>query len=198
MEPRSNTRTVKLLPLFRSENQAKLLTALVLSGKPLSVGELAKYANIGHSTALHALNTLVVSGILSSKEEGRKHLFTLDIEGKLLEIITDLVNYTYGPKDIITESFLSADYIKSAYIYGSWAARYNQVPGPVPNDIDLIIVGSKLKAEDKNNFENKLDILENKLFRDINPHFVSKEDWETESSEFIKKIKNSPLLIIKG
>lgn len=32
--------------------------------------------------------------------------------------------------------------MREVWIYGSWAARYAQQPGPVPGDSDVLVVGT--------------------------------------------------------
>ena len=41
----------------------------------------------------------------------------------------------------------AVDGINQAFIYGSWAARYLGEPGPVPNDVDVLVVGTADRDE---------------------------------------------------
>src|SRR5487761_252928 len=45
------------------------------------------------------------------------------------------------PRVVIAEEFARIPGISRLLIFGSWAARHSGEPGPVPNDIDVLVVG---------------------------------------------------------
>ena len=57
--------------------------------------------------------------------------------------LTQLTLVTFGPHTVVAEEFadLGADRV---IIFGSWASRYNDEPGPVPGDIDVLVLGNEL------------------------------------------------------
>ena len=56
--------------------------------------------------------------------------------------LTDLLAVTYGPLPVLSDLLAGVEGITHAFIYGSWAARYTGEPGPVPGDVDVLVVGA--------------------------------------------------------
>ena len=56
--------------------------------------------------------------------------------------LADLLTVTYGPLPVLNREFSGIDGIDFANIFGSWAARYEGVPGAIPVDVDLLVVGA--------------------------------------------------------
>jgi len=46
--------------------------------------------------------------------------------------LTDLLAVTFGPLPVLSELLATVPGIDAAYIYGSWAARYDGEAGPLP------------------------------------------------------------------
>jgi predicted nucleotidyltransferase len=42
---------------------------------------------------------------------------------------------------VLPEALCAVEGIEKVFVYGSWAARYHGEPGPVPNDVDVLVVG---------------------------------------------------------
>jgi predicted nucleotidyltransferase len=83
--------------------------------------------------------------------------------------------------------------IDSAFIYGSWAARYHGERGPAPNDIDLLVIG-----------EPELDALyaacrraERELHLDVNPVVRSAADWRRRGAGFLADVRKGPLVPVR-
>jgi hypothetical protein len=55
---------------------------------------------------------------------------------------TDLEAVTYRPLPVLTDAVRSVPGVQRAYIYGSWAARYSGEIGPVPVDVDVLVIGT--------------------------------------------------------
>lgn len=49
---------------------------------------------------------------------------------------------SFGPPYVIQEEFGSLGDVERIFIYGSWAARYAGEQGPVPHDVDVLLVGT--------------------------------------------------------
>ncbi len=54
--------------------------------------------------------------------------------------MADLLAVTFGPAAVLRAALAKIRGIERAFIYGSWAARYAQRSGPVPDDIDLLVM----------------------------------------------------------
>jgi len=82
--------------------------------------------------------------------------------------------------------------VNQAYIYGSWAARYLSEPGPVPQDVDVLAVGT---ASDDDLYEaaRKAEV---RLRREVNISGVSPQYWEAPdpADSFMRHVKERPLV----
>lgn len=48
---------------------------------------------------------------------------------------------TIGPAAVLAHELSGVAGIETAFIFGSWAARYHGERGPAPHDIDLMVIG---------------------------------------------------------
>jgi len=59
--------------------------------------------------------------------------------------VADVVRYSYGPLAVIPAILSPVPGIERAFIFGSWAARYEGIAGADPNDIDVLAAVRVLK-----------------------------------------------------
>jgi hypothetical protein len=88
---------------------------------------------------------------------------------------------------VIGEEFdlTSADQV---LIYGSWADRYHGTPGPPPNDVDVLVVGSV----DRTDVYDAADRAQARLGIQVNPIIRTAEQWADDADSLILQIKASP------
>lgn len=102
--------------------------------------------------------------------------------------LIDLLAVTYGPLPVLTEELAHIKGIKQAFIYGSWAARYNGRAGNVPNDIDVLVVGSA----DLDELDEAAVRARSVLLREVDIRRVPSSTWQ----EAVGKSKDaSPFLV---
>jgi predicted nucleotidyltransferase len=97
---------------------------------------------------------------------------------------------TVGPKRLLEEGLSDIAGIESAFIYGSWARRYEGEPGSPPGDIDLLVVGTP-------NVDLVYDAAEKasaKLGREVNSTVLTGYEWEMSSEGFLEQLRRSPLV----
>ena len=85
---------------------------------------------------------LVETGLLGDRKVGTSRLVRSVRDSLLTRPLTDLLAVTYGPLPVLTRSLAGLDGVERAFIYGSWAARYSGEPGPVPGDVDVLVIGN--------------------------------------------------------
>src|ERR1700753_2400624 len=81
-------------------------------------------------------------GFVAGAGRGRAGLLSAETSGPVTRPLTDLLAVTYGPLPVLTDLLSRVEGVGQAYIYGSWAARYLGEPGPVPQDVDVLAVGT--------------------------------------------------------
>ncbi|HZX99604.1 MAG TPA: ArsR family transcriptional regulator [Dermatophilaceae bacterium] len=131
-----------LIPIFRSQHQAALLAWLLLHPEDeYTLTELAKRLDVPLTTLQREAQRLVGAGILQEGTLGRARLLRANLSNRAAVPLTQLLQATFGPETVIGEEFdlTNTDLV---LIYGSWADRYHGTPGPPPNDVDVLVVGS--------------------------------------------------------
>ncbi len=65
-----------------------------------------------------------------------------DTANVVFGLLAALMAVTFGPAPVLRELLAGVPGVPEAWIYGSWAARYAEQPGPAPKDVDVLIVGA--------------------------------------------------------
>ena len=78
-------------------------------------------------------------------------------------------------------------------IYGSWASRRSGVAGHVPNDIDVLVVGSPSRQK----LYEAIDDAEQKLGYEVNVKRLSHEAWNSQDG-FVQTVRSRPMEVLFG
>jgi len=182
-----------LLPLLRSQIQGDVLAAAYLSPEAeFSVTDLAQRAGVSVKAAAHEVARLVDAGLLADRRAGNLRLVRRGPETPLTRPLTDLLAVTYGAVPVLTDALTGVPGVVAAYVYGSWAARYKGEVGPVPGDVDVLVVGTA-----------DLDVLDEvareagrRLGREVAMHRVSPAHWAKPPANdgFLESVQTRPLV----
>lgn len=185
-----------ILPLFRSNAQAKILATLFLEApeEGLSLKALAEASGVALSQTHRELRRLEEVGIVSSRRVGNVRLVRPEPTSPFYEELASLLTKAFGPVPVLRDHLGPIGGIEGAYVYGSWAERYLGQPGRIPGDIDVLIVGSP-DIEDVYEATRRA---EQRLGREVNPTVVSAEEWQRPSSGFLQTLKSRPLVPVLG
>jgi len=187
------TESPALAPIFRSHLQGKLLAAVLLGTDALTIAALTQTVHAPESTVHREVERLVRTGVLTSRRIGRARLIEPNTDNPATRPLRDLVMIAYGPQYVIGEQLAGVGGISEAFLYGSWAARFHGELGPLPNDIDVLIVGSP----DRDDVHDRLAEATRLLHREVNPTFVSAERWaEPLTDPFLTTVVSRPLVPI--
>jgi predicted nucleotidyltransferase len=182
-----------LLPLLPSRATGALLALLYLHpDKDYSLAEAG--ASIGASPkVMHTeASRLVAAGLVREERRGRARLLRAQTSGPVSRALTDLLAVTYGPLPVLTDLLSGKQAVEEAYIYGSWAARYLGEPGPVPHDVDVLVVGSA----DEDDLYDIARQAERRLEREVNVSQVTRQYWGNPDpgDSFMRHIRERPLV----
>lgn len=185
-----------LLPLLRSRVQGDLLAQLYLHpDREYSLTEIAHA--IGASVkAVHVeASRLVSAGLVHDSRRGNVRLLRAALDTPLARPLTDLLAVTYGPLPVLTDLLSGVRGVQRAFIYGSWAARYQGEPGPVPADVDVLVVGTA----DRDELHDLAEVAERQLARPVSIHCVSTESWSNPdpSDTFMASVHQRPHVELK-
>ena len=186
--------TTTLLPILRSRVQGDLLALTYLNPEAeYSITELARRIDASVKTVHHEASRLVEAGILADRKVGTSRLVRAVPESLLTRPLTDLLAVTHGPLPVLTEALAGAPGVLRAFIYGSWAARYEGTPGPVPGDIDVLVVGDA----DIDALYARAHSVERVLRREVNVRRVRQHDWDEGSDLFVTTVRSRPLVELR-
>lgn len=180
------------MPLLRSQTQGSLLAHLYLHPSiEYSLTDLARAIGVSVKTVHHEADRLVEAGLVSSRRVGNLRLLAAETTHRLARPLTDLLIATYGPVPVLTDLLAGVSGTDHVYIYGSWAARHAGHPGPIPADLDVLVVG-EVDLDDLDDLAREARV---RLGFEVNIHRVSAETWQSSEAEpFIAHVRSQPLV----
>ena len=136
--------TPSLLPILRSQQQAELLARLL--GSPddaVSLTGLAGDLGMPLSSVHREIERAEACGLVKSHKIGNTRLVQANADSPYHAGLADVLVKAFGPPHVISAAIGALDGIDSAYIYGSWAARFSGIDGVRPvGDIDVLVLGT--------------------------------------------------------
>jgi predicted nucleotidyltransferase len=182
-----------LLPLLRSQIQEDLLALPYLhADREYSLTEAAELIGASVKTVHTEASRLVIGGLLHDSRQGNVRLVRAATDTPLTRPLTDLLAVTYGPLPVITELLAAVEGVDRAYIYGSWAARHQGEPGPVPEDVDVLVVGTA----DRDALDEIARTAQQRLGRPVNIRRLRARVWAAAepTDSFVASLRQRPLV----
>jgi DNA-binding transcriptional ArsR family regulator len=182
-----------LLPVFRSQLQADILAALLLNpGREYSMTELAQRLGAPLSTVHGEVKRLTEAGLLRRRNVGRSAMVQANPGNRLVEPLAELLLLSWGPLQVIADEFAELDGAEQVLIFGSWAARYLQRPGPPPHDLDVLVVGWPTRGS----VYDAADRAQQRLGMPVNPVIRSAEAWRDDADPLVQQIQSGPTVAV--
>jgi len=183
------------LPLFRSETQLGILGTLYVGpDRYWTISALAERLDQPLSTTAREVGRLADAGIVTVTAEGRSKLVGPNWELPWAGALARLLDQTIGPLALLGEALAEVDGLEEAWIFGSWAARHEGVPGRAPRDVDVLLVGDNLSRFDIAAVTNRVA---DRVGVEVNPHLVSSEEWQHPAPDsFVAGLKSGPLVAV--
>jgi DNA-binding transcriptional ArsR family regulator len=190
------------LPLFRSDQQHALLCFLfvLMPEGHMTMTQLAAATGISASTVGREIGRLETSGIVTVELIGKAKLVRPNWNSPMAQPLRMMLTQTCGPLRELGE-LRSVDGVVDAWIFGSWAERYQGTPGAYPNDIDVVLVGDRIDFLEVqmvcSRAARNLQAISGAPMLDVNPIIVSRADWErTDPDAFTSRVRGSALIEI--
>ncbi|MFV8160754.1 winged helix-turn-helix domain-containing protein [Mycobacterium sp. 134] len=182
-----------LFPVFRSTAQAQILAAVLLHPTTdQTVADLSRDLGIPQATVSDEVARLVDAQILATRKVGRSRLLRPNAGNRMVAPLTEIALGTMGPHLAVRDAFADIAGIDRILIYGSWAARYQGQPGPPPNDLDILLIGSPDRAA----VYAAADDVEKITGLPVNPVIASRKRWDDPSDSLSADIKANPVVEI--
>ena len=183
-----------LMPILRSDVQGRIL-AILLFNKDLeySVSDLANRVETSLPTALREIRRLEQVQLVTVRPAGNMQLVRANRDHKLFAALTEIVLYSFGPVEVLRGLFSELEGVHEAFIYGSWAERYQGVPGVDPGDIDVLLVGDFDRSQA---FDMALKAT-HIIGKEVAVNNLSAKDWNEAESGFIRTVQSRPLVNLR-
>jgi DNA-binding transcriptional ArsR family regulator len=180
-----------LLPLLRTDAQARILTAIVMDPeREWSVSELAEEVGVSAMTASREIRLAEDAGLVETHRLGTTKLVSANRNSPYFESLSNLLLVAFGPLPVLREALADVDGVEEAYIFGSWAERYSGRPGADPVDVDLLVVGDVDRAAVYESIEGS----ERDLGREVQVTFRTLEQWNDQTDPFIATVRSRTLV----
>lgn len=188
------TKPPVLLPLFRSQSQARLLAHLYLhapgGGVPLSA--LAKETGVSPGTAHREVGRLEEAGLVRSARRGRERRVRANEESPYYAELRALLLKAFGPVAVLRALLEGIAGIERAYVFGSWARRYGGEPGEAPADLDLLVIGHPAPDD----VYSACRRAEGELGIAVDPVILTEREWEDRAGGLIRHVRSGPTVPI--
>jgi DNA-binding transcriptional ArsR family regulator len=184
-----------LLPLLRSRSQGDILAVIMLDPeRERSLSEIAEEARTSLSTVQREVARLEQGGLVTTSRRGNTRLVRPVTDSVVYKPLAALLAVTFGPAAVLRAALAGIAGIERAFIYGSWAARYAQRSGPVPADIDLLVIG----APDRHELADAVADAESVLRREVNIRRITAAAWNADDSSFKRTVLSRPIVDVVG
>lgn len=181
------------MAIFRTRVQGDILARVLLSHDPVAIADLARELPAPLPTVAREVNRLGEAGILTVVKHGRGSLVRGNDANPAVAPLRDLVAVAFGPRFVVAEEFTDLEGLVELAVFGSWAARYSGEKGPVPGDVDVLVVG----AVDRTAVYDAADRAARRLQREVNPTVMSVQRWtmsEETADPFVRDLRARPLV----
>ena len=188
-----STAPPRLAPIFRSDTQLHILGATYLDPeRHFTIPELVKRSNRPQPTVAREVDRLTEAGLLHSELRSGRRTVWAATTSPIFDELHSILLKTIGPKAVIEQQLRNVDGVDQALIYGSWTRRYRGEPGPLPQDVDLLVIGNVEVAA----VRSEADAASRRLDRDVNVTVLSPEEWDDGGTGFLTHLKTQPLVAL--
>jgi DNA-binding transcriptional ArsR family regulator len=182
-----------LVPIFRSDSQMRLLGRLFLhADQEQTISELEEATGIPQQTLSREVNRLLHAGLLEGRRVGRLHFVKPNQASPYYPELSGLLLKALGPLSVLADHLGNLEGIEAAYLFGSWARRYQGEAGPPPGDVDVVVIGSP----DVDAVYNASSQAGEILGQEVNPVILTPEEWKARRSGFVRDVRSGPLIEI--
>lgn len=183
-----------LLPLFRSEAQARMLARLLLHPEDALTFQQLRHDSQMSTASLHReLERAEAAGVVTRDRSRRPHVFRADRDSPTFEHLAALLRSTVGAEAEIERALAAVHGIDAAAVHGSWADG----SADARSDIDLLVVGTV----DRRALKNRLRRLEREIGREIDVTVLELDELRELAqarNAFVHSVINRPRFDVVG
>lgn len=175
----ARTATTEMLPIWRSEAQpAVLYAALYLPGATAS--SISARFDLTRQQVGTEIHRLERAGIIKLTRIGRNAVVSINANHPAVGGLRPLVDLTIGPF-VDLSTLYNHEGVVVVYVFGSWARRHLGEPGPPPQDLDVLVVGTAGRYD----IEDACLAISGRHGIDVNPITVTAHEFEHPDTDSI-------------
>jgi predicted nucleotidyltransferase len=172
-----------------------LLSQLFLhSEREQTIAELQHATGIPQQTVSREVRRLLNAGLLAGRRVGRLHFVKPNEASPYFPELARLLLKVFGPRSVLAEGLCSLAGVDEAYLFGSWARRYEGEPCPPPGDIDVVVIGQP----DVDAVYEACRQAGGTLGQEVNPVVVTPTEWRSKRSGFVREVRDGALAALAG
>ncbi|MGH2933977.1 MAG: MarR family transcriptional regulator [Gaiellaceae bacterium] len=183
-----------LVPLPWSEAQGRVLAAVVLAGEGLHLRAIADRTGLPYSVVQREVNRLERARLADSTKIHTARVVRANAAHPLYPELRALLLKAYGPGEVMRELLATEPGVVDAYLFGSWAARYEGEWGEPPADIDVLVIG-KMPMRSVERIEAEA---EDRLSQPVQITVVPDDVWSSGKTAFVRTVRARPMVRIFG
>jgi hypothetical protein len=181
----------RLAPIFRSDTQLQILGATYLEPeRHFTMPELVERSSRPQPTVAREVGRLIEAGLLETQLRSGRRSVWANTTSPIFDELHSILLKTIGPKAVLETQLRGLPGVDLALIYGSWARRYHGEPGPLPQDVELMVIGTADVGEVRAEAERA----SRTLGRDVNVTLLTPEEWGKSPTGFVAHLKSEPLV----
>lgn len=185
-----------LLPILRSRQQAEILAWLLDEPeRETSLTDLSRRLGVPAPSVYREIERAAQAGLVVSRRVGQTRLVRANRQSRFFAPLRQLLVMSFGVPGRLAHSLDSIPGVQSAYIFGSWAARYMDIQGPRPvGDIDLLVLGDP----NRDTVYDRITEAEPELGYPVQATFRPGDWLETGTDSFHNTVVSRPIVQIVG
>ena len=182
-----------LLPVFRSANQARVLSEIFLGEERRSIQEISTKLAIPYATLHKEIGRLLNAGLISEEKVGNYRLIAANRKSLYYKPMYELLQIAFGPVPKLRAALQEIPGISRVLIFGSFAHRELGHHGSLPHDIDVLVVGEP----DVGKIYAVCRRLTKELGWVMNPTIMSENEWKADTP-FLRTVRKGGFISVIG
>ena len=167
-----------------------MLTLVLLHpDKEWTMSELASRVGSAVSSVQREIVRAEHAGVIASRRIGTTRVVKA-AQSPITGPLTELLLRSFGPRQVLADELADMPGIDSAYLFGSWAARYAGQQGRPPADLDVLVIGTP----DRDALDDAAQRAGARLAREVNVTIRSADWWNAGDDGFHAEVKRRPLV----
>ncbi len=155
----------------------------------LSITQLAERASVAMGTASREVSRLAEHGLVRTRQVGRMRMVAPNWDLPWARELRAILAQTVGVLGLLAGALTGVPNVEEAWVFGSWAARYDGEPGPFPRDIDVLVVGQP----DRGRLNRSMRTVERELRVEVNPVVATPAEWSGAAPRsFLAQVRSRP------